>query len=85
MFNFKKNKFIVTAKIRMLFIKSEALIKLGNKYIQEDNDNRAREAYIDAEKYRTDAWEAVFFIYPKLNGKTLSYDYQIKAVKILEI
>lgn len=80
----KKHEYKVTKRIAYQYIKYSALVQLGQRYVEENNDEKARECFIDAEKARILFWQSVNNLYRDTKGVNCSYDRLSEIVKIEE-
>lgn len=83
MFN-RKKEYKTTAKIRYAFIKSTAMQKLAECYVENDKHDRAVKAFIDYDILLKKAWGNVYELYPALKDKSLRHDHANKIVRIVE-
>lgn len=83
MFN-RKKKYIITAKINRLFMKTAAYEDLISRYVKENNHERAVECSEKCNFYGQKTWDEVFRVYPELKEKETSFNIATKTLTVKE-
>ena len=82
MFKEKKKEYKITSATAFWFTKYTAYENLAKMYVETDNDHRAKETIVLAEKYREKFWNEVYALYPKFKNSGLSYNKNAKTISV---
>ena len=77
-----KKRYKISSRINYIMVKSRAMRELGDAYIDNDDDRRAKECYIESEVILDKFWIEVYDLYPKLKEKSVTYFHSNKEIRI---
>lgn len=80
----RKKKYEITAKINGLFMKTAAYNDLTDRYVKENNHERAVECSEKYTFYGQKTWDEVFRVYPELKEKETSFNIATKTLTVEE-
>ena len=80
-----EKKYDLPDDVILLHTKYKACLKLRDKYASMRIGYRlARKSAIDAESYIKKFWHAIYEIYPKIRGKSLTYDWNTTYIRAVD-